>query len=109
MKVWSKGLGKIELILDFSEYTVRREGEDILIEGVITDPVYWDFRITMSGADVPGLLHVALNRTMIGMFLVNVSKVFGFFAGAAARIFRGNRRGESREQADGEKREIENG
>ena len=89
MKVWSKGLGQLELVLDFSKYTVRRDGGQIFIEGIITDPVYWDFRITLTGDDVPGLLHVATNRPMIGMLLRNLSKILGFFACAFAGLFRG--------------------
>lgn len=91
MKVWSRGLGKMELLLDLSKYTVRRDGENIFIEGIITDPVYWDFRITMTAADLPGLLHIAANRTMAGLLLSNLSKAAGFFAGAVRRMFGGRK------------------
>ncbi|MFH1537625.1 MAG: hypothetical protein ABIH66_01610 [bacterium] len=76
MKVWSKGLGNIELILDFEKYRVETENvdgkENVYIKGVITDPVFWDFRITMDKSDIPGLLHVAINRLMIMMFVKNL-------------------------------------
>ena len=76
MKVWSKGLGKIELILDFKTYYVESEKKEdeeyVYIKGVITDPVIWDFRITMTKEDIPGLLNIAINRTIIFMFLKNL-------------------------------------
>lgn len=76
MKLWSKGLGKRELIMDFDEYFVERETKDgveyFYIKGVIKDPVYWDFIITMTKKDIPGLIHIALNRTILWMFIKNI-------------------------------------
>ncbi|GEM_PF-4560585 len=75
MKIWSKGLGKIELILDFEKLHVEREetenGENIYIKGMITDPVMWDFRITMTKEDIPGLMNIALDKEILFMFLKN--------------------------------------
>ena len=82
MKVWSKGLGNIELILDFEKYHIEREksveGEKIYIKGIITDPVYWDFRITMTKDDVPGLLNIALDTNIILLFLRNIRASLSF-------------------------------
>ena len=76
MKVWSKGLGKRELVMDFDEHRVERETKDgveyYYIKGVITDPVYWDFAITMTKKDIPGLIHIALNRKILWMFIKNI-------------------------------------
>jgi len=73
MKIWSKGLGKMELVMDFEKIYVEREetdeGEQIYIKGKITDPVIWDFRITMTEDDIPGLLNVALDKKILAMFL----------------------------------------
>ena len=75
MKVWSKGLGKIELVLDFEKYWVEREkgenGDTLYIKGTITDPVVWDFKITMTEEDIPGLMKIALDKEIITMFLKN--------------------------------------
>jgi hypothetical protein len=71
MKVWSKGLGKTELVLDFDGYTVEWNDKDaqqqIHIKGVIRDPVVWDFRITVTKEDLPGLLRLALSRQFFAM------------------------------------------
>jgi len=73
MKIWSKGLGKMELVMDFEKIYVEREdtdeGEHIYIKGTIKDPVIWDFRITMTEDDIPGLLNVALDKKILAMFI----------------------------------------
>lgn len=91
MKVWSKGLGKIELILDFEKYHVEKglkeDGEKVYIKGLITEPVIWDFRITMTKEDIPGLLNIALNPIIMKLFIKNIKTTF---RSAWKRIFRIN-------------------
>jgi len=67
MKLWSRGLGKQELKMDFMDYDVRREGQEVIISGRITDPVNWDFWIRFDEDDVPGLVRVAKNPSVIAM------------------------------------------
>ena len=67
MKLWSRGLGKQELIMDFMAYDIRREGQEVVISGRITDPVNWEFWIRFDEDDVPGLIRVAKNPSVIGM------------------------------------------
>ena len=89
MRVWSKGLGKIELVMDFEKYRVEREKEEkkekLYIKGVIKDPVVWDFRITITKEDIPGILSIALNRYMILLFLKNLMLAIAF---VFTRLFR---------------------
>lgn len=68
MKLKSRGLGRKELIMDFREYEVTRDGDEVLVSGTITKPVHWDFSIRMSPDDIPGMLKVALSKATIGMF-----------------------------------------
>ncbi|RIK06119.1 MAG: hypothetical protein DCC49_11785 [Acidobacteria bacterium] len=68
MKLKSRGLGRKELIMDFREYEVTREGDEVLVTGTIKKPVHWDFSIRMSPDDIPGMLKVALSPATIGMF-----------------------------------------
>lgn len=68
MKLKSRGLGRKELIMDFREYDVTREGDDVLVSGTIKKPVHWDFSIRMSPDDIPGMLKVAFSPATIGMF-----------------------------------------
>jgi hypothetical protein len=67
MKLWSRGLGKQELKMNFMDYDVRREGQEVVISGRITDPVNWEFWIRFDEDDVPGLIRVAKNPSVIGM------------------------------------------
>ena len=67
MKLWSRGLGKEQLKMDFMRYAISKEGQEIVISGRITDPVNWDFWIRFDEDDVPGLVHVATNRKVIGL------------------------------------------
>ena len=67
MKLWSRGLGKQELKMDFMKYDVRREGHEVVISGRITDPVNWDFWIRFDENDVPGLVRVAKNPSVVAM------------------------------------------
>jgi hypothetical protein len=67
MKLWSRGLGKQELKMDFMNYDVRRDGQEVVISGRITDPVNWEFWIRFDEDDVPGLIRVAKNPSIIGM------------------------------------------
>lgn len=67
MKLWSRGLGRQELRMDFMRYAISKEGQEIVISGRITDPVNWDFWIRFDEDDVPGLVRVATNRKVIGL------------------------------------------
>ena len=74
MKVWSKGLGKVELIFDLDKYWVEREKDEsdtTYVVGTISDPVVWDFKITMTKEDIPGLMMMALDRKILMLFLKN--------------------------------------
>ncbi len=67
MKLWSRGLGKQELKMDFMKYDVHRDGQEVVVSGRITDPVNWEFWIRFDEDDVPGLIRVAKNPSVIGM------------------------------------------
>jgi hypothetical protein len=76
MKVWSKGLGKVELIFELENYWVEKQkGEDgdmvYYVKGTIQEPVVWEFVITMTKEDVPGLMKMALDWKILSMFFNN--------------------------------------
>jgi len=50
MKLWSRGLGKTEVLMDFRHYkTVKDpESENVFIIGSMQDPVNWEFKITFT-------------------------------------------------------------
>lgn len=87
MKLWSKGLGRTELEMDFRCYEVVGEkrsngngssGEGIVgVYGTITTPVNWDFRVEFGPEDVPGLIRIALTPPFLKIILRNI---FGYFS-----------------------------
>jgi hypothetical protein len=79
MKLWSRGLGKQELKMDFMRYAISKEGQEVVISGRITDPVNWDFWIRFDEGDVPGLVRVATNRKVIGLVARRWFKKLFFF------------------------------
>jgi hypothetical protein len=87
MKVWSKGLGKVELIFELENYWVEKEDEDgetlYCVKGTIDEPVVWEFVITMTKEDIPGLIMMAFDRKILSMFLENlksfISSIFKYF------------------------------
>ena len=55
--------------MDFREYAVIREGNEVVIVGTIRDPVNWDFSIRFCEDDLAGMTQFAVARPTIGMFL----------------------------------------
>ncbi len=55
--------------MDFREYEVVREGDEIVIVGTIRDPVNWDFSIRFCEDDITGMVQFAVARPTLGMFL----------------------------------------
>lgn len=62
MRLKSRGLGRKELVMDFREYQVVREGDEIVVVGTIHEPVRWDFSIRVCEDDLAGMLKLALKR-----------------------------------------------
>jgi len=69
MRLRSRGLGKRELVLDFREYDVIRDGDEVKIVGTIRDPVNWDFSIRVCDDDIGGIVQVMLHRNTLRMAL----------------------------------------
>ncbi len=74
MRLKSRGLGRKELVMDFREYQVIREGDEIVVVGTIRDPVNWDFSIRMCEDDLAGLTHLAKKKSMLGIILRSLFK-----------------------------------
>ena len=55
--------------MDFREYEVTREGNEIVVSGTIHEPVNWDFSIRMCEDDLAGLAKVAVKPSMLGFIV----------------------------------------
>ncbi|MCP4750365.1 MAG: hypothetical protein GY866_05705 [Proteobacteria bacterium] len=78
MRMWSKGLGKIELEVDFSHYKVVTEEENTVIKGITEHPIKWNFTITLEKEDIPGLLNVLFKPGTLLFLIANIKTVFRF-------------------------------
>jgi len=79
MTVWSRGLGKHPLKLDFAKCDVIREGNEVLIKGILRNSgIIWDCRVTFTKEDIPGLLHFAFSFAVLRHFARNMTGIFTF-------------------------------
>lgn len=80
MKMWSRGLGRTELKMDFGKYVAIADPESkgIQILGQIKDPVNWEFKITMQPEDVAGMLKIFFTWPTLKMVILHVFKLLDF-------------------------------
>ena len=78
MKLWSRGLGRTEVSMDFRYYTVVKDKEDgsVCILGNMRDPVNWEFRIVMEPEDIAGFMKMAFHWSIIWLVIKNAFKYF---------------------------------
>jgi hypothetical protein len=81
MKVWSRGLGKTELLIDLRYYEAKKDpnSANVFIIGNITDPVNWEFKITLEPVDIEGFLKFAFKPSLIWIVLKNLYRGIGYF------------------------------
>jgi len=84
MRMWSQGLGKNELVVDFTNYkVVETVNEDnvteTIIKGVTNEPVQWEFQIRMTREDLSGLMNIVFKPATLFFILKNIHRVFLFF------------------------------
>lgn len=80
MKLWSRGLGRSELLMDFRYYSIIKDpnSDAVQILGSITSPVTWEFRIVFEPEDVAGLIRVGLNRHVLKLLFKNAHRYFSY-------------------------------
>jgi len=67
MKLWSRGLGKTEIYMDFRYYKTLKDPQtgNILIIGNMQTPVTWEFKITVQPEDIGGVMKALLCPSML--------------------------------------------
>jgi hypothetical protein len=58
--------------MDFREYAVVPEGDEIIVVGTIRDPVNWDFSIRVCEDDIAGMTKLILRPEMIRLLLRSI-------------------------------------
>jgi len=74
MKLWSRGLGKQEIHMDFRYCKTMKDPEtgSMLIIGNMQSPVTWEFKITFRPEDIGGILKAVLTPPMFFFALKNL-------------------------------------
>lgn len=79
MRVWSRGLGKQALNLDFSKCDITWEGNDVVIRGTLRNTgTVWKAQVTFTKGDLPGLMHFVFSFAMVRHLLINIASFFTF-------------------------------
>lgn len=105
MWLWSKGLGRLVLPMDFEKAQVGVEGEQLVIKGwVIAPKIYWDYTLALGEKDLLDSTALLADRRVLSYLaqtaglgflglLLRRSLAFGFaYAGARLRQLLGSRR-----------------
>ena len=81
MRFWSKGLGERELVIDLSRGNLTNEpNNEVVMRGIIAEPVKWNYEVTLFDIDVRGILRVALTPQALVYFAKNIGGVGQYFS-----------------------------
>jgi hypothetical protein len=74
MKLWSRGLGKQEINMDFRYCKALKdpESENMLIIGNMQSPVTWEFKITFHPEDIGGIMKALFTPSMFFFAIKNL-------------------------------------
>jgi hypothetical protein len=88
MRFWSKGLGDRQLVIDLSRGNLTNEpNNEVVMRGIISEPVKWNYEVTLFDIDVRGILRVALTFQALLFFAKNIGGLGVFFARMLKRDF----------------------
>ncbi len=74
MKLWSKGLGRTEVTMDFRYYKLVKDNKngDLVVIGNMQDPVTWEFTMRLEPDDIAGLLKLVFSFSMLWYVIKNL-------------------------------------
>ena len=80
MRFWSKGLGERQLVIDLSRGNLSNEPDNqVMMRGIISEPVKWNYEVTLYDVDVRGILRVALTWQALVFFAKNIGGLGVYF------------------------------
>jgi hypothetical protein len=76
MKLWSRGLGKQEINMDFRYCKTLKDPEtgNMMIIGNMQSPVTWEFKITFNPEDIGGIMKFVFSPSMLIFAIKNLSQ-----------------------------------
>ena len=74
MKLWSKGLGRTEVSMDFRYYKLIKDKNsgDLIVIGNMQDPVTWEFTMKMEPEDIAGIMKLFFNFSFLWFVIKNL-------------------------------------
>jgi hypothetical protein len=69
VRVWSRGLGRVELAADLERVKVIYDGGTLFLVGKSEPPVSWDFVVSLDSAELWKVTRLAFNRPGMGFML----------------------------------------
>jgi len=88
MRFWSKGLGERQLVIDLSTGNLTNEpNNEVVMRGIIVEPVKWNYEVTLFDTDVRGILRVALTSAALIFFAKNIGGLGLYFKRLIKRDF----------------------
>jgi hypothetical protein len=77
MRFWSKGLGDRQLVIDLSRSNITSEpNNQVVLRGIISEPVKWNYEVTLYDIDVRGILRVAFTWQVLVFLAKNFGGIF---------------------------------
>ncbi len=58
MKMWTQGLGNVELVFDWKEMEAEKIEGNTVMTGITKEPVQWNYTMTLEKDDIPAFLHI---------------------------------------------------
>ena len=65
MEFWSKGLGKSSINLRLEEGQVENCGDTAVITGIMGEPVFWEYRTTLTQDDIFDVIHIIAHPSIV--------------------------------------------
>jgi len=65
MEFWSRGLGESTVNLRFEEGQLENRGDAVVVSGKMGEPVFWEYRTTMTEDDLFDVLHIMAHPSIV--------------------------------------------
>lgn len=85
MKMWSRGLGRVELAVDLRKTEIIYHNKKLYVVGKTEPPASWEFVITIDAAEVWRLVGVILNKKGLNLIVENIKMEISNRKGLKAR------------------------
>jgi len=74
MKLWSRGLGRTEVSMDFRYYKTIKDKQtgEVVIIGNMQDPVTWEFTMKLEPEDIAGILKLLFSPSLLWFVIKNL-------------------------------------